>query len=206
MTSIVLRAGSIYNLAKGLAGGDKFTVNNIEIDNVLSYNYDITKSITNLPLELGADINDHSFLNASRASCVIMESKFRNIIDQIGDIARSFPQVSRDSIYSDVLNKDSSFYKDNKSSQKMKELVQLINQLNVKFQLDFEEAQFANMTLTGISVIKNAQLGGGFQATLSFIQINEVSKDQTALGAIVDTGFRVKETVSESIENYIRGL
>ena len=208
MANPIIRTNSLFAVTKNAIFNKKFKFANIEIDNVISFNTDQRVTVTKQPLEIGADINDHKFEEASFVSCQISESKFKNVIQQINNVAQNFREIGTDIISGDFLNKDNSFYEENEATAKLQELVVALKQLDLKFDLDTPNQRFTNMTLERINVNNTIDTSGGFSATLEFSQllIVDTTSGPAQIGAIINKGLKQKVDYVGNAIDAIGGL
>lgn len=207
--NVILQATSIFAAGKSVFTSKNFKFGSgskiVEIDTVLSWDASSDKNITSLPLEIGANINDHSYLNPTIATVVISESKFGNVIDQINSISNNFREVSKEQISTDLLNKNLSFYQTTKATEKLQEIYSILEDLEIKFVLELPEARYSNMTLKSINPRGDTSTQGGFNAVLVFQQLNIVG-ELSEVGLLTETGFKNKIDVAESVSTYVNGL
>jgi len=208
--SIILRASSIFGAAKSLLTKRNFVFGDVkknltvEIDTVLSWEVSSGKSITEMPLEVGAGINDHTYLNPTSAIVTISESKFGNVLDQINSIANSFREVDVDNISKDVLSNNLSFYQSTKASKKLEEIYAILEDLEITFILALPNGTYNNMVLQSVIPTGDTTTQGGFNATLTFKQVNLIG-ELDSLGIMSYSGFKEKLDVSASVSSFVNG-
>ena len=198
--SVILQASNYLGAFKSIVKSNKFKFNNVEINNVLSYTYDEKKSLTSVPLESGASINDHSYLEPVVATVEISESKFKNILDEIKNTINNFATLGADIISGDVFDLDGSFYETSSATAKLDKITETLQDLEVYFDVELPVRKIDNMTLVGITVSGNPSTQGGFIASLFFRQLQFIDTDTgiSALGTVA-RGLKKKTDFTGSI-------
>lgn len=199
--NIILRATSIFAASKSVFTSRNFAFGSgtktVEIDTVLAWEVDSSKTITDLPLEVGASINDHTYINPTTATVTISESKFGNVIDSINAISNSFREVRKSLIAKDVLSNNLSFYEETKATSKLQDIYEILEDLEITFTLSLPNGQYQNMVLKSISPRGDTTTQGGYNAVLTFKQINIIG-EENQLGLVVNAGFKDKVDIDPS--------